>query len=56
MKRLALGTALLAFGISTACAQNTKVGDIEIDHAWAPSTARATNSAAYMRLIGEHET
>jgi periplasmic copper chaperone A len=46
----AFAMALLAFGISTAWAQNTKVGDIEIDHAWAPAATEASNSAAYMRL------
>jgi len=51
MKCLALATTLLAFGIGTACAENAKVGDIEIDHAWAAATTKATNSAAYMTLI-----
>ena len=51
MKCLALATTLVAFSISTAGAQNTKVGDIEINHAWAPATAKDTNSAAYMRLV-----
>jgi len=42
---------LVAFGISsTAWAQNSKVGDIEIDHAWAPAATTASNSAAYMLL------
>jgi len=43
---------LVVFGItSTAWAQNSKVGDIEIDHAWAPAATTASNSAAYMRLV-----
>lgn len=48
----AFAMALLTFGISsTAWAQNTKVGNIEIDHAWAPAASTASNSAAYMRLV-----
>jgi periplasmic copper chaperone A len=50
-KCLALAMALAAFGISTAWAQNASVGDIKIDHAWAPAAAAASNSAAYMRLV-----
>jgi periplasmic copper chaperone A len=49
MKRLALATAALAFGISAAWAQSTKIGDIAIAHPWAP--AATTNSAAYMGLV-----
>jgi hypothetical protein len=51
MKCLALATFLLAFGINTACAQSVKVGEIEIDHAWAAATGKGTNSAAYMTLV-----
>ena len=59
MKSLTLATILLAFGIGTACAQDAKVGGIEIDHAWAAATDKGTNSpafkttnsAAYMTLL-----
>lgn len=51
MKRFALATVLLAFGIGAAYAQSAKVGDIEIHHPWAPMTTKLTNSAAYMRLV-----
>jgi len=49
MKHLALATAALAFAISGAWAQSTKIGNVAITHPWAP--AATTNSAAYMRLV-----
>ena len=51
MKPLVLATAVLALGIGAACAQNAKIGDIEISHPWAPAAQKLSNSAAYMRLV-----
>jgi periplasmic copper chaperone A len=50
--RNALIAAVLVVGTSPAFAQNARVGDIEIAHAWAPAMAAAelTNSAVYMSL------
>ena len=52
MKKIAIATALLVFGVGTAFAQTYKAGDIEVAGPWAPSTGpKLTSSAAYMRLI-----
>jgi copper(I)-binding protein len=53
MKTVLAAAALIAVA-SAASAQNARVGDIEIGHAWAPAmtAANLTNSAVYMRLTG----
>ena len=55
MKRIAIVTSLIAFGIGTAFAQTDKVGDIMVAHPWAPpmTGSKLTNSAAYMRLTDQ---
>jgi periplasmic copper chaperone A len=53
MKKIAIATALLVFGVGAAFAQTYKAGDIEVADPWAPSMTgpKLTSSAAYMRLI-----
>ena len=52
MNRIAIAAAVIAFTAAVALAQDYKVGEIQVDHAWAPAMtgAKLTNSAAYMRL------
>jgi periplasmic copper chaperone A len=53
MNRIIIAAAMVVFAGGAALAQNYKVADIAVDHAWAPAMteAKLTNSAAYMRLF-----
>jgi periplasmic copper chaperone A len=52
MKSIAIVATLLLSGAAVAFAQNDRIGDIQVDHPWAPAVtgANLTNDAVYMSL------